>query len=87
MDDGKWRGYIEEPLPKNPTTEQAQRLMDRVKDLSYYGQNLPPEHRNAIYRYIISLSESCANSPAMDPNWQAAFKREEGATRRLITHD
>lgn len=87
VDDGKWRGYIQEPIPTNPTTAQAEALFERVQDLSYYGMNLSGADRNAIYRYIVRLCEACTNSPAMDQNWKDNFNAEAGRTRRLITHE
>lgn len=87
VDDGKWRGYIEEPLPTNPTTAQAEALYEKVQDLNYYGMNLSGADRNAIYRYIVRLCEACTTSPAMNQDWKGTFNAEAGRTRRLITHD
>lgn len=87
VDDGKWRGYIQESLPTNPTTEQGQALFERVQDLSYYGQNLTGADRRAIYLYLISLCEACTTSPHMSEEWKSAFSREAGGTRRLLTHE
>lgn len=85
VDDGKWRQYIQIPVPNEPGEADARELRKRVNDLLYYAQNLEGEDRNSIYRYIVQLCQKAAESNSMPENWRQHFNKEWAQARRYIT--